>query len=188
VSRRQVQRVGEAQHQRQAHDVPVGDGAGGDQREQRDRLQQRDRLGPHQQPAPVEAIDDDPAESAEQQARQQLDEAEEAQLGRRVRELEDQPRLRHGLQQIAGVRDQRSREQQGEVAIAEDRKRAGARTFGRGLQQRDQRDASLLYERTVDRPLRPGNLEASSNGSRVQRLHRRVWSSPSRPLDARQSN
>ena len=72
-----------------------------------------------QQAAAIDAIDNDATDGAEHQARHELAEAAQPELGGGAGELEDQPRLRHRLQEVARVRDDGAGEEQREVAVTQ---------------------------------------------------------------------
>ena len=124
---RHVDRVGDAQRERDEHEHPDLDGARHDQQEDDEREDHLATCVDDQEPALGQRVGDDAGEQAEQQDGDELGGDDDAQPDRVVGQRQDEPRLGHLLHPRADERDRLAGEEQPVVAMAE-----GAQPADRG--------------------------------------------------------
>ena len=95
-----------------------------DERGQRERRRHLDELRAEQHVAAIVAIGDDAADQREQQDRQLAEEVVEAEIERRVGQLEDEPRLGDLLHPVADGRGEGAEPQHAEIAVVKGGERA----------------------------------------------------------------
>ena len=95
-----------------------------DQRRERQRRRHLHVLRREQQPAAIVAVGDDAADQRQQQDRQLAEEVVEAEVERRLGELEDEPALRDLLHPGPHRRGEGTEPQDAKIAIGERRERA----------------------------------------------------------------
>ncbi len=117
MARGLIDGVDRAQEENQDNHVPELDALEIDQRPENKCLKHRENLRRHEQPAALDAVDDRAADHAQQQARQRLRKTDQAEQKRRAGHRPDQPALRHGLDEIADVREAGAKKEQTKVAV-----------------------------------------------------------------------
>ena len=112
-----VDRAAETVDRREDHDVPVLDSTAPHERREHERLQLHGGLADEQDLSLGKAVAQDPSDGGKQQDRRELKRAHEAELQRRVREIQHEPGLRHALHPRPDLRDQLADPEQPEVSM-----------------------------------------------------------------------
>ncbi len=135
---RPAERLRDAGDERERQDQPDADGAGEDERRQREGRRHLHALRHEQQMAAVAAIGDDAADEREEQDRDLADERIEAEEKGRggAGERDDEPGLRDLLHPGADAGDERAEPEQAKVAIGQRRRDAAA-----GLKHKREQDS-----------------------------------------------
>src|SRR5262245_13611470 len=89
-----------------------------------DRLDHRGGLSDHQHAPSIEAVGDRAAQRAYEQARQGVEESDDADRDRRFGYVPDQPALRDVLHEVARAGDQRAFHQETKISMPERTERA----------------------------------------------------------------